>query len=283
MTRQENPQGLMGNFEYTIIDAAIGPILYRTIERLNIERRGLPGLEKIRRHLTEGGSTIIAFNHLSIIDPGIVIKSVVHPISHAATHIVFPTSYKFVDGRLGLAGELVNYLARKWGIEEVPMIQHNDTSVDDSIKLDINKAALKRITEVLKEPGSVVGLAPEGTRSRNRSMGQAQGGILQWLAWKKEIKDRVLIIPVSLDGTDHVHFEDEQHRSHWSLSSLKSKIMVFIGEPLTLQQAKDYAKDFDLPIHDFIMLTIASHLPSRYWGYYNRYADKIGQLQALNE
>ena len=114
--------------------------------------------------------------------------------------------------------------------------------------------------------GGLLGIAPEGTRSRNGKLLQAKSGI----ALIAE-KAGVPIIPVGIRGT-----EDTMSKLFYFR---RPKIHAFFGKSFMLDPIDRNNRDFSmLKNTDEIMCRIASLLPDKYHGYYSGHP-RINELR----
>jgi 1-acyl-sn-glycerol-3-phosphate acyltransferase len=108
-----------------------------------------------------------------------------------------------------------------------------------------DRAALKQALAIL-ENGMPIGIAPEGTRSKNRCLQQGLKGAAFIMR-----KANLPIIPMAFIGTEHV------------LHHLRPKIIVRIGRPYRLLAGQSLEEDTDR-----IMCAIAALMPEMYHGFY---------------
>jgi 1-acyl-sn-glycerol-3-phosphate acyltransferase len=119
-------------------------------------------------------------------------------------------------------------------------------------------SALRQARDWL-EGGHLLGVAPEGTRSRTSSLLPAKTGAA-YLADKM----RVPVVPCAIWGTEHT-FPTlfRLHRPH---------IWIEFGQPLHLPPVERRAREADLQRNtDEIMCHIAALLPESYWGVYKEH------------
>ena len=143
-----------------------------------------------------GGPLIIVSNHLSHIDPPMLAASIPRTISFLAKQELFAHP---LWGR-----------AIKW-YGALPVYRDQGGS---------NKDNFDRILEILGRDG-VIGVFPEGTRSRTGGMQRAKAGVAL-LA----LRANAAILPVGIDGSDQVH--------GWRFVFKRPRISVKIGQPFTL-------------------------------------------------
>lgn len=104
--------------------------------------------------------------------------------------------------------------------------------------------------------GGLLGIAPEGTRSKSGALIPAKTGVAY-------LADRACapVIPAAITGT---------YRGLWKLLRLKRPhIAIQFGEPFTLPPVNRKTREADLQRNtDEIMCRIAVMLPPEYWGVY---------------
>lgn len=201
--------------------------LFKLFTRLDVQ-----DLEKI----PPVGPVILAANHISIIDA--------------------PLVFMLLDRKdaTGLVAD--KYLKNpfiRWLVNRVHGIWINRESADFH--------ALRSAVEYL-EQGGLLGIAPEGTRSRTASLSRAKTGVA-FLADKasQSIGSPVSIVPVAISGTD---------RAFHALARLqRGRILVRVGEPFTLPmlQKRGRAETLQRNTNE-IMSRIACMLPESYRGVY---------------
>jgi 1-acyl-sn-glycerol-3-phosphate acyltransferase len=106
--------------------------------------------------------------------------------------------------------------------------------------------------------GSILVIAPEGTRSKTETMAEGKPGVA-YLA----MKARVPIVPVGLVGTeDRVVVEQLKHLK-------KSEIKITVGMPFNLPAIQRVNREEVLKqCTDEIMCRIGALLPEKYRGVY---------------
>jgi 1-acyl-sn-glycerol-3-phosphate acyltransferase len=127
-----------------------------------------------------------------------------------------------------------------------------------AIYVDREGADTKTLREALAAlaSGGVFGLAPEGTRSKRGSLMAAKDGAA-YLA----TKGNVPVLPVGIINSD-ILFANARRLQ-------PTKVLVRIGEPFNLPALNRRARSADLGAYThYIMVSIASLLPARYWGHY---------------
>ncbi len=190
-----------------------------------LTRTEVRGLENVPAH----GPYIIVTNHLSAIDPPLIMAMFPLPTTVFAGHT---HRHEFV------IGGVMNALGAIW-------VRRGE----------VDREALRTALDVLKD-GGILGMAPEGTRSRT-------GGLLKGKIGAAYLATRanVPLVPVALTGTEI------------GLPALfrlsRPRITVTIGPPFRLQSSDPHAGRKELEAHtETIMRTLAEMLPEKYRGVY---------------
>ncbi len=225
-----------------------GALVYRLLRFI------ISGLVRIvYRYHAEGmenippsGPAILVVNHLHLFDPGVVATAVSRKIVTLAAgkwrdHIVINTFLK-------LAG--VIFVKRG----------------------EVDRRALKACMDVL-ESGTMLAIAPEGTRSKTGAMQRAKPGVAY-------IAQRVnaVIVPVAHWGVERV--------GEWR-HLRRPECHVVIGKPFRLPQLSGKVTTDQLQeLADLVMVQIGQYLPERYRGVYAEriaayLAGERGDLQVL--
>lgn len=207
------------------------PRLYaavRTVVRLLftlLTRTEIRGSE----NLPARGPYIMLTNHLSAIDPPLIMAIGPSPITVFAGHT---HRHEFI------IGAVMNALGAIW-------VRRGE----------VDRQALRTALDVLKA-GGILGLAPEGTRSRTGGLLKGKIGAA-YLAAHADVP----LVPVALTGTEI------------GLSALlklgRPRIHVTIGPQFRLPKSNSPASRQELEEHaELIMRTLAGMLPEKYRGVY---------------
>ncbi|PID85930.1 MAG: hypothetical protein CSB13_05535 [Chloroflexi bacterium] len=120
---------------------------------------------------------------------------------------------------------------------------------------DADRQAIRLAVQSI-EAGTVFGLAPEGTRSRQGQLMAAKDGAA-YLASRANVP----ILPVGLVNCDTIFSNFTQLKS--------TEVNVNIGKPFMLPNIGHRVRARDLPAYThYIMIHIAAQLPQRYHGIY---------------
>ena len=205
-------------------------IVFRTL--LKIEVTGL-------HHVPEEGPFILAVNHLTILDPPVLFVTM--PIKRI----------KMMVARKWAANPLTG-----WLVKAVEAIYVDREGID--------RQAIKAAIRVLKE-GGVIGMAPEGTRSRTGGLLRAKAGIA-YLA----TRSKAPILPVGISG--QVGAVDKWKRLR------RPRVRVNIGPLIYLPQTRGKDRGQQLQDHaDQVMIALAGLLDPELRGVY---ADVVAETPA---
>lgn len=160
----------------------------------------------------------------------------------------------------------VVFAADKW--QKIPLFGWMLSFFGDAIYVhrgEPDRKALAKAQDVLKA-GGVLGLAPEGTRSRSGGLQKGRTGVV-YLANRGDAP----ILPV-------VAYGQEKAFAHW-LRLRRVPIHVRFGELLHLPPGKFRAVELDAET-DRLMMALARMLPPDYRGHY---ADRVAQEEGEGE
>lgn len=225
---------------------------------IRLDRSGEEHASVIEKHLSTG-SVIAPFNHRSIIDPLVVMRELSSLSGSSLRKIILPASMKFFDGRMGnTATQVMYYVAQKYGVELLPTIQHYDQSYTDDEKLANYRQVIGSILGSLKEPGTVVALSPEGTRSPTAQLLPAQKGLDLFM----KRAPQSLVLPIALEGTENIVGSEYRTVHPWHRAA------VSLGAPMRAEEIIEYSRQLQIQPRDAVMLHIAANLPQEDRGYY---------------
>ncbi|MGE5620103.1 MAG: lysophospholipid acyltransferase family protein [Sphingomonadaceae bacterium] len=188
-----------------------------------LTRSRVEGLENLPR----GGPFLLVANHLNLIDPPVLGALLPRKITFMAKDELF---------RVPLLG----WVVRWYGAFAVRRGQPD-------------REALRRAIAVLNR-GGVLGVFPEGTRSKTGRLNRGQPG-----AALVALLANATIVPVALVGTDLV-------KSPLSLLN-RPQITVRVGKPFTLQKGREGKPDLDA-LTGVMMSRVAALLPEELRGFY---------------
>lgn len=206
---------------FQILFCGVFRILFFLLTRLRVNGRD---------HLPRDGGYIAAANHLSVIEVPLTYCLINR---HDVTGLVAKKHRKNALFRL-----LINLLDGIWLSRE-----------------EIDTRALRAARDHLRG-GGVLGIAPEGTRSKTGALIEAKTGVA-FLADQAKVP----IIPVAVAGTWQITTE--------LLTLKRPVIQVNFGKPFTLPPVDRKTRDHDLKRNtDEIMCQLAALLPAENRGVY---------------
>ncbi len=181
---------------------------------MKIEARG-------SENLPSDGAAILACNHVTNFD--------IFPMQLGINRPIF-----FMAKEELLRNPIIEYIFRKGGVFPVYRGQKDEWA--------------KRHAEKVLEHGQVLGLFPEGTRSKGRGLRTAKTGAARFA-----INIGCPIVPMAVNGSHRVFKEFPQ----------RTKVIVTLGEPIYPQP-----NEGALALTDRVMFTIAEMLPPELRGVY---------------
>jgi 1-acyl-sn-glycerol-3-phosphate acyltransferase len=183
-----------------------------------------------RDHIPRQGPYIVLTNHVDILDTGVILMA-------------FPLmDWSYFIGEKWRSHLLLGPFLTLMGAVYIRKREPN---------LQVFRSAL----EVLRG-GGVLGIAPEGGRSRERSLSMGQDGAA-FLAHRAGVP----VLPVGLVNTDRVFDNWKRLR--------RTTAEVRVGKPFLLPRAEGVAKKSLVSAYThYMMIHIAALLPVRYRGYY---------------
>ncbi len=197
--------------------------MIRILSRVKIE-----GLENVPK----GGAYVVAFNHVSLLEPPLVV-------------CFWPKVVEMLSGEVVFNRPGVGLIARGYKALPVRRGKYDRKAMD--------------IMVVILKSGRSLAIAPEGGRSKTPGMMRAQAGI----AYIVDLTN-VPIVPVAVEGA-----RDEAIKDAFKLK--RPRFSVFIGKSFTLPpiEGKGQARrDSRQGNADHIMIQIAKMLPEEYHGVY---------------
>jgi 1-acyl-sn-glycerol-3-phosphate acyltransferase len=195
--------------------------LFKVLSRLEVA-----GQENI----PQDGAVILAMNHLSRVDSPLVAVTLART---DATALVGHSYKKILP---------IRWLVNLWG--------------GTWINRDQTDMGALRVALGILHDGGLLGLAPEGTRSRTGGLIPAKTGVA-YLA----DKSGALILPVAVHGTERMFSELRRFR--------RAKVHLEYGPPFSLPPVERKERDAGLRRNtDEIMCRIGAMLPEQYWGVY---------------
>jgi 1-acyl-sn-glycerol-3-phosphate acyltransferase len=216
---------------YRLLQLA-GHSLLRTLARWKVT-----GVE----NMPPRGRLIVASNHLHFLDP-------------FALGIALPRQIVFMGKAEVFRTPVVGWIAK--GVKGIPVRRG-----------EIDRRALRRAVSVL-EAEQVLGMMPEGTRSRTGQLLQGRDGVAL-----VALRTGASILPVGLAGTQQIFP---------ALRRLeRAELSVTIGEPISVVRAEGRVpRERVTELTDQVMRRIAGLLPPEYRGVYRDAAGRPPQISS---
>jgi 1-acyl-sn-glycerol-3-phosphate acyltransferase len=176
------------------------------------------------------GPLLLASNHLSVADPVLLGAKIGRKVTFLAKEELF-------------RNKLISYFVRSFGA--IPVYRGRSS-----------RDALHQASAVLQK-GEVLGMFPEGKRSRERALTSGQPG-----AALIAYHNRVRILPVSITGSEMIRGKE------WLFH--RPRIVINVGEPFFLPEIGHTLRKEQLnELTDIIMNEISVLLPEKYQGKYS--------------
>lgn len=232
------------------INEGIGDFLLENVHRSVF---GVKNLNTAKEHLKNGGSVLFYFNHFAKLDPilyGGIINDYLTPLEDVAG----VASRRQLDPKRGLFHKGQAALIKDWedsyGLKAITVVQEKDKP-DYPDADEYNSAAVRTAIRFLRQPGHVLAISPEGTRSKTNELLPAEEGFeaLLRLGGKK-----VIALPAAGE--------------HSTIRPYNTKTKVSIGEPFTYDQIKKQSDETGIDVTTLAMRRIASLLPEGNRGYF---------------
>lgn len=210
--------------------AVLLPILRVTV------RLRVAGMANIPRR----GGAIVICNHLGWFDPPILDAACSRPILFMAKE------------------EFMNYPILRWFARQSGAFPVRRGTAD--------RKALQHAQSLIAD-GLLVGMFPEGTRSKTGSLQRAFTG-----ASLVVVRSNALIIPSIMIGTEDLPMSGNRGQKR---GRLWPKVRVVFGEPFRLATRRPNGERYSLDeLTDAMMIEIARMLPPQYRGVYADLADR---------
>lgn len=225
--------------------------LFLGLERVEVINQ--QNFEPVRRHL-KTGSVIAYFDHFARLD-SVIYGKVVRDHLASLNNVASWVAIKYIDKKRNpFIANLLQWWQEEYGFKLFPIVQpeENDEKRDKYQNPNrLNMKSFLQALDFLNQPGNVLLVAPEGTRSRTKQLLKAKPGFERLI----EKSADSLILPIA-----GVH--------SWAIP-IASKTLVNVGEPFTYQQIlAEQDRNPGVGITDLAMKRLAALLPEQNRGYY---------------
>jgi 1-acyl-sn-glycerol-3-phosphate acyltransferase len=184
-------------------------------------------------NIPKDGGVILAGNHIAFID------SVFIPVV-APRRMTYLVGSNYMSGR-SLPGRLLGWFLRNIGM--VPIDRAGGSAA---------KASLEKGLEVLRD-GGVIGIYPEGSRSRDGLLHKGRTGVARLV-----LASGVPVVPMSIQGSDGV-------MAPGSKLPRRARVTVTFAPPLHFETTTgDYDATRLREVTDEIMRAVGTLTPQRY-------------------
>jgi 1-acyl-sn-glycerol-3-phosphate acyltransferase len=203
------------------------PILYEALRWFAIFAFGIFIRLRLRGryNLPKSGPYILAANHLAWADIPLIVL-------HIPRKVVYMAKEEYFSSKIAWLIRFLGAFPVKRG--------------------EADRQALRTAEEQLQK-GNILGIFPEGTRSRTRTMAKGHAG-LAMIA----LRTGVPVVPAAIWGTEHV------------FKKFRPLVTITYGEPIVFKpKGKKITREDIDEVTEQIMQKIAEMLPPEYRGVYN--------------
>lgn len=242
---------------------AVGNYLLENVHRVVY---GKENLRKAREHLANGGSLIVEANHFAKLDPilyGRILKEYITSLDHVSGI----GSRRHFDPKQGFLNAAQSILGADWekihGITIFQAVQERDHELYPDFAEFNSKMARKAAKKLRHEPGSVLFITPEGTRSKTDELLRAEEGLDILLRIGGE---NVLVLPLA---AEHKTILPGRRTTVTAGELFGYQDLVDDKEKyLEYYRAIDGEKDPTITLSDCAMVRIGENLPLENQGFY---------------
>lgn len=225
--------------------------LINNIYRIHESKESITNFAYLKRHIHEG-SAIVYFNHLCLDDGHLIFSLLLSRLGRSLSVIGGPESKKHFDFRANPLDALVMRTAMILGIQLVPVVQNYDqANYSPEEALSLNRNFIRQAKHILGQPGGILCLAPEETRSKDGCLQQAQRGVA--------LASRLGDVLVPLYFAPLAIIPQGQFRRGLNIKPNNPQAFELkMGAPFTLPY---HRKDQDQQIISILMTNLANLLP----------------------
>ena len=163
-------------YRYQVLGKVLGAVA-RLLYGYQVGPDEKENLTLLRDYL-KGGSVVAYFNHIFLGDGPLVITFLLDNLGDSIRTIGGVESRKHYDFRRNPVNASILRLAHPLGIKLFPVVQHYDQdSYSYEERIGWARKFIKGAKGILGQPGGILVIAPEGTRSPDGTLQKAQSGI----------------------------------------------------------------------------------------------------------
>lgn len=242
-------------------------IALKSLFTVEVSEESEVNIKAIRDHL-KNGSVVFYFNQISNTDGPVLIAVITKEMGPAINHLAVVGAYKDYDlarnltspSRLGQS-LVMRFAPSFFNVETLPIVQAYDK---DSYSNETDRMLLrwfiKRSREILRQPGGVFLLSPEGTRSPDGKLQKALTGIEHLGKY-----GNVVFVPIA-------HYSIGPYSREFSLGG---NWVIKVGEMIPAEAVFRETIPKGLTNYaDVLMLKLAAGLPEDIRGFYRNYFTK---------
>lgn len=222
---------------------------------------------RTREHLQRGGKVIFYSNHIHRFDSEPVAKAIIEYVGPLDEHTYLMAAMQYRDPDRKENAALVKttgFMQRAFRFNFVTVVQDKP---EEKIRYPkwrrINMDAFNKIVTVLEEePGAIVYIYPEGTRSQTGALAEAKTGLEKLLerAGSDVIVQPMVIIPPANN----------------KIKPLTMRTRIIVPKPFTYQEILAEQKaNPGLSVTDLSMVKLARELSPQYRGFYAQMASEF--------
>ena len=246
---------------------AVGDYLSESVHKVVF---GKKNLEAARKHLGNGGSLLIFANHFSYLEIALHTR-IIQDYLTSLDHVTGIASRRHFDKEQGMINRIQSELTSDWkkiyGGDILLAVQRKDREDYEDWARFNGKTASQAARRLREEPGSIVFICPEGTRSTTNKLLKAEEGLDTIL---KHGGENVLALPLAaihktiLPGRRTTVTAGELF-SYQDLLDDKAMYQAHYERSMGLEDPK---KMPDINLSDCAMTRLASYLPIDNQGVY---------------
>lgn len=250
-------------------------LLFWAEKLVRTEIRGEEHLQAAADYVNSGrGGLLVVPNHIGYLDAKLMqmVKQQINPdipfkIFLANKYVGLNDDGSVADdSKNRVVGKMAAYASRSADISLIPVAQ----SVTSGEALRQTMGVVSKTRDESLGKNGVLGVFPEGTRSKDGSLQLAKkGAVFGLFRNNPEIQEKTLMLPMAVQGTEKII-----SLSPTTFRPLE-KIVVSYGKPFSYDEAMSEAGEYGLSLADVFMLHIGKLIPKKMWGAYTEVFEKI--------